>query len=163
MQNREHDKEKNCENEVRLTSLPLCFRKEKVSFDIGRSGNRTGTYSTTEGTTSVDDAGLRKTGALDLRMQSDPRDCWCCRLFRRPTFSPKRTFGDIPLTAMLAGGEHVATQEQCRWDRWGEGPGGGPTTFNGLQLTRPGARGGGRQKLSPGLRSALQIGVQHFS
>ena len=69
---------------------------------------------------SVDDAGLRKTGALDLRMQSDPRVGRCCRFFRQPTFSPKRTFGEIPLTAMLAGGKHVATQEQYRWNRRGE-------------------------------------------
>ena len=99
-------------------------------------------------------------GALDLRVQSDPRDCWCCRLFRQPTFSPKRTFGDIPLTAMLAGGKHAATQEQYRWDRQGGGPGGGPTTFNGWQLAPPGACGGGRQKLLPGARSAFLIGVQ---
>ena len=39
---------------------------------------------------------------------------------------------------MLAGGEHVATQEQYRWNRRGEGLGGGPTMFNGLQLAHLG-------------------------
>ena len=81
-----------------------------------------------------------------------------CRL-QTARLSPKRTFGGIPLTAMLAGGEHVATQEQYRWDRRGEGPGGGPTTFNGTAadpFCEPAAG------VSRGMGSALQIGVQLF-
>ena len=88
----------------------------KGSSDIGRSSNRLGTYSSTEGASSRCDEGSRKTVALDLRMQSDPREFWCLSV-QTALLSPKRTFGGIPLTAMLAGGEHVATQEQYRWDR----------------------------------------------